>query len=94
MNVSFTRARSKLVIFGSRSTLRGDPLLAQFFELMESQGWVYDLPPDAHLVHEGAWSGLGEQGDGEGEDEDDVDVGGMEDENMLVEDQEVEVVKG
>jgi hypothetical protein len=52
MNVSFTRARSKLVIFGSRSTLQGDPLLAQFFELMDGQGWVYGLLKDAHLFHD------------------------------------------
>jgi DNA replication ATP-dependent helicase Dna2 len=51
MNVSFTRARSKLVIFGSRKTLKGDVLLGQFFELMEGRGWVYELPPNAHLVH-------------------------------------------
>lgn len=51
MNVSFTRARSKLVIFGSRKTLKADPLLAQFFELMEERGWVYELPVNAHLVH-------------------------------------------
>ncbi|KAJ2927541.1 hypothetical protein H1R20_g9553, partial [Candolleomyces eurysporus] len=51
MNVSFTRARSKLVIFGSRKTLKGDALLGQFFELMEGKGWVYELPPSAHLVH-------------------------------------------
>ncbi|TEB08749.1 Dna2-domain-containing protein [Coprinellus micaceus] len=53
MNVSFTRARSKLVIFGSRKTLKVDPLLAQFFELMEERGWVYELPVNAHLVHKG-----------------------------------------
>ncbi|KAF6760438.1 AAA domain-containing protein [Ephemerocybe angulata] len=51
MNVSFTRARSKLVIFGSRKTLKSDPLLAQFFELMEGRGWVYELPIGAHVVH-------------------------------------------
>ncbi|KDR70214.1 hypothetical protein GALMADRAFT_76567, partial [Galerina marginata CBS 339.88] len=51
MNVSFTRARSKLVIFGSRKTLERDPLLAQFFGLMEGQGWVVRLPPGAHTAH-------------------------------------------
>ena len=51
MNVSFTRARSKLVIFGSRKTLSADPLLAQFFKHMAGRGWVYELPKDAHLVH-------------------------------------------
>ncbi|KAI0368547.1 Dna2-domain-containing protein [Pilatotrama ljubarskyi] len=52
MNVSFTRARSKLVIIGSRKTLQGTPLLAEFFELMDSRGWILTLPPDAHLMHD------------------------------------------
>ena len=51
MNVSFTRARSKLVIFGSRKTLQRDPLLAQFFDLMESQGWILALPAGADVAH-------------------------------------------
>jgi DNA replication ATP-dependent helicase Dna2 len=51
MNVSFTRARSKLVIFGSRKTLQAAPLLAEFFELMEGQGWILQLPPNAHKMH-------------------------------------------
>lgn len=52
MNVSFTRARSKLVIFGSRKTLQREPLLAQFFELMQGRGWILQLPPGAHIAHE------------------------------------------
>ncbi|KAF8876665.1 DNA replication factor Dna2-domain-containing protein [Infundibulicybe gibba] len=51
MNVSFTRARSKLIIFGSRKTLGAAPLLAEFFTLMESQGWILRLPPKADLMH-------------------------------------------
>ncbi|KAF8908142.1 DNA replication factor Dna2-domain-containing protein [Gymnopilus junonius] len=45
MNVSFTRARSKLVIFGSRKTLQREPLLAQFFDLMQARGWILQLQP-------------------------------------------------
>lgn len=52
MNVSFTRARSKLIIVGSRKTLQAVPLLREFFGLMESKGWILALPPDAHLTHE------------------------------------------
>ena len=52
MNVSFTRARSKLIIIGSRKTLQRAPLLAEFFELMEGQGWILPLPIDAHLLHD------------------------------------------
>ncbi|TFK52072.1 Dna2-domain-containing protein [Heliocybe sulcata] len=51
MNVSFTRARSKLIIFGSRKTLQTAPLLAEFFELMDKRGWIVALPPQADTVH-------------------------------------------
>ncbi|KAJ8097793.1 DNA replication factor Dna2-domain-containing protein [Lipomyces tetrasporus] len=51
LNVTFTRARSKLVIFGSKKTLMAVDMLAKFFELVESKGWVYSVPPDAHLLH-------------------------------------------
>ncbi len=52
MNVSFTRARSKLIIIGSRKTLQQAPLLTEFFALMDGQGWIVTLPPDAHLMHD------------------------------------------
>lgn len=51
MNVSFTRARSKLIIFGSRKTLQGTPLLKEFFELMDEKGWVLNVPSGAHTFH-------------------------------------------
>ncbi|KAF7346336.1 DNA replication helicase [Mycena sanguinolenta] len=51
MNVSFTRARSKLIIFGSRRTLQSAPLLQDFFELVESKGWIVELPPGADTLH-------------------------------------------
>ena len=57
MNVSFTRARSKLVIFGSRKTLQREPLLAHFFDLMESQGWILTLPVGADVAHAGVFEG-------------------------------------
>ena len=52
INVSFTRARSKLIIFGSRKTLKTAPLLQEFFELMESRDWILRLPEKAHLLHQ------------------------------------------
>ena len=52
INVSFTRARSKLIIFGSRKTLKTAPLLQEFFALMESRGWILALPPSAHRLHD------------------------------------------
>lgn len=51
INVSFTRARKKLVIFGSRTTLQSDRLLSGFFDLMDEKGWVVRLPPGAHEMH-------------------------------------------
>ncbi|KXN86785.1 DNA replication ATP-dependent helicase/nuclease DNA2 [Leucoagaricus sp. SymC.cos] len=51
MNVSFTRARSKLIIFGSRQTLQATPLLKEFFELMDEKGWVLSMPDGAHNLH-------------------------------------------
>lgn len=53
INVSFTRAKAKLVIFGSRSTLKGDKLLDEFLQLMESKRWIYSLPPGADGLHAG-----------------------------------------
>ncbi|GAA5886249.1 hypothetical protein JCM6882_001581 [Rhodosporidiobolus microsporus] len=46
LNVCFTRAKSKLVIFGSRSTLRHVPLLQQFLNLVDEKRWVLDLPTE------------------------------------------------
>lgn len=51
MNVSFTRARSKLIIFGSRKTLQATPLLKEFFGLMDEKGWVLNVPSKAHAFH-------------------------------------------
>jgi DNA replication ATP-dependent helicase Dna2 len=51
MNVSFTRARSKLIIFGSRKTLQSAPLLSEFFNLMDSKKWILALPPNADQMH-------------------------------------------
>ena len=51
MNVSFTRARAKLVIFGSRKTLQTTPLLKEFFTLMEGKGWTLPLAPSADTEH-------------------------------------------
>ena len=52
MNVAFTRARSKLIIFGSRRTLQGTPLLKEFLELMDEHGWILALPSGAHEMHD------------------------------------------
>ena len=52
MNVAFTRARSKLIIIGSSSTLDQSTVLQQFFKLGDDRGWILRLPKDAHLMHQ------------------------------------------
>ncbi|KAL2266131.1 hypothetical protein VTJ83DRAFT_5483 [Remersonia thermophila] len=50
INVAFTRAKTKLLVVGSRSTLGGcgeGEMLARFVGLMEEKDWVYDLKPGA-----------------------------------------------
>lgn len=50
INVAFTRAKTKLLVVGSKSTLKGsgcEEMLARFIGLMESRDWIYDLRHDA-----------------------------------------------
>lgn len=52
INVAFTRAKKKLLIIGSKSTISGGyELLNDFVKLVESKNWALDLPPNAHLMH-------------------------------------------
>jgi DNA replication ATP-dependent helicase Dna2 len=52
VNVAFTRARTKLLVVGSRTTLRdGNELLCKYVRLVEDKGWVYNLPPGAAENH-------------------------------------------
>jgi DNA replication ATP-dependent helicase Dna2 len=53
VNVAFTRAKSKLIIFGSRSTIRDTKPLDEFVKLVESKGWVYRVPHEAALDGKG-----------------------------------------
>ena len=53
INVCFTRARTKLIILGSRDTLESLPLLRDFFDLIDGQGWMYTLTAgDVGRCHE------------------------------------------
>ncbi|KAI8949005.1 Dna2-domain-containing protein [Xylaria longipes] len=60
INVAFTRAKTKLLVVGSRDTLKGSgelEMLSRFIRLMEDRDWVYDLPRDAleaHFFEDGA----------------------------------------
>ncbi|KAF9161405.1 Tripartite DNA replication factor [Actinomortierella ambigua] len=53
INVAFTRAKKKLVVFGSRSTLQGSPIFEKFLKVMEEQEWVLTLPAMAQEHHPG-----------------------------------------
>ncbi|KIJ63491.1 hypothetical protein HYDPIDRAFT_175890 [Hydnomerulius pinastri MD-312] len=51
INVSFTRAQSKLIIIGSRKTLGNIKLLAEFLQLMDEHNWILTLPEGAETLH-------------------------------------------
>ncbi|KAL1306810.1 hypothetical protein AAFC00_005467 [Neodothiora populina] len=62
INVAVTRAKSKLVMLGSASTLKSDALLDKLLNLLDRQGWVFKFPGHAegdHAFEVGAtgWSG-------------------------------------
>ncbi|KAK8193016.1 AAA domain-containing protein, partial [Phyllosticta capitalensis] len=60
VNVAVTRARSKLVILGSKRTLvgSGNETLKGLVDVCESKGWVLDLPANAARDHSIDDSGL------------------------------------
>jgi ATP-dependent exoDNAse (exonuclease V) beta subunit len=49
VNVAMTRAKSKLVIVGSRRTLAAASLMREFVALVTRNGWVYKLPTAAGM---------------------------------------------
>ncbi|KAG8667324.1 DNA replication endonuclease-helicase Dna2 [Fusarium poae] len=54
INVAFTRAKTKLLVVGSKSTLKGsgsDSMLSQFISLMEDRNWIYEMPVNALENH-------------------------------------------
>lgn len=51
VNVALTRARTKLLVLGSKSTLVGNELLRDLVALMEGKRWWYDLPSGASEAH-------------------------------------------
>lgn len=62
INVAFTRAKTKLLVIGSRETLKGfgpkdgeEEMIARFVKLMENKNWIFDLPAgalDDHVFEE------------------------------------------
>ena len=51
LNVTFTRAKSKLIIVGSRRTLESCNVLKAFLEVIDENGWAYRLPRDAEKLY-------------------------------------------
>ena len=53
VNVAITRARSKMLIIGSRATLGGsqNDVLEGLIKLMDAKGWIYNLPANAQEGH-------------------------------------------
>ena len=64
INVALTRARTKLLILGSKRTLMGNSLLKDLVALMDKRGWCYDLPAGACDGH--VWENLTTQTSGKG----------------------------
>lgn len=52
MNVALTRARSKLLIFGSLSTLSNTETIKEFISLFKRKTWIYHLPSNARRVYD------------------------------------------
>lgn len=51
INVSFTRAKKKLVIFASAKTLNADPLFKEFLELVREKGFEQKLETGDDKLH-------------------------------------------
>jgi DNA replication ATP-dependent helicase Dna2 len=51
VNVAITRAKSKLIIVGSKRTLQNLDTLNAFMKVLDSRGWFYDLPPKADAFY-------------------------------------------
>ncbi|GAN02316.1 DNA helicase [Mucor ambiguus] len=51
LNVAITRAKSKLVLFGSASTLRASALYSRLLDSFEQKGWMCNLPENAPVLH-------------------------------------------
>ncbi|GAV29289.1 hypothetical protein PMKS-002771 [Pichia membranifaciens] len=50
VNVAMTRAKCKLIIFGSKKLLKGAEQFEGFMDMIESNGWCYDLKEEDEKV--------------------------------------------
>lgn len=51
LNVTFTRAKCKLIIVGSRKTLDSSNVLKAFLKVLDDNGWAYKLPAGAEKLY-------------------------------------------
>ncbi|MBW0462867.1 hypothetical protein O181_002582 [Austropuccinia psidii MF-1] len=51
INVCLTRAKKKLVIFGSKQILQKSAVLNDFFKLISHKQWVHELEPGSEKLH-------------------------------------------
>ena len=51
LNVATTRAKTKLIILGSRFTLSTNELTKTFIDYLENEKWYYPLPKSAHKIY-------------------------------------------
>ncbi|OQS04656.1 DNA2-like helicase [Thraustotheca clavata] len=51
INVALSRAKKKLIMFGSSSTLSTSPILKSLIELVKAQKWIFPLPPAAITIN-------------------------------------------
>ncbi|KAK6594130.1 DNA replication factor Dna2 [Botrytis cinerea] len=71
INVAFTRAKTKLLVVGSRGTLKGkgdndgdrkEEMVSRFVRLMEEKKWVYELKEEQLMGHWWEMAGTATQG--------------------------------
>ena len=53
VNVAMTRAKSKLIVFGSHKLMSTIPQFEGFIELFDSRNWFLNLPPSADKIYGG-----------------------------------------
>jgi len=53
INVCLSRAKSKLIVIGSRTTLSKVDVLRRFFAIIDERQWGYNLPQSSLLSFEG-----------------------------------------
>lgn len=50
INVALTRAKHKLILIGSCDTLGHVPLLKSLLDILSSNNWIIDIPPNTQIT--------------------------------------------